>query len=196
MAALARVLRQASEAANAEAALSCLTAELQSLIGDREAHLRPGALKPGERQFSVAGAFLVTPDRRFNMLVAGVGFPPEQRRLSVPIAHGHPGRVVRERQPILLANTDEHADFRQYLKTARMGSSVYAPFFWRGELLGQLLVASQARHTYGPGDLAVATAFAAAAGPLWVAAGGPAFLQGAYPPHPSEAGIPAQPEGG
>jgi hypothetical protein len=183
---------EAAAAADVEAALRCLTHGVQPLVGDPDAHLRPGGLKPGERQFSVAGAFIITPDRAYNMLVANFGFPPDQRRLSIPIALGHPGEIVRTERPLLLANTDEHDTFRQYLKTSRMGSAIFAPFFWHGTMIGHLIVASQARYTYGQADLDILRAFAGLAGPLWIAHGGPEFLAHAYPPDPAEAGFPKQ----
>ena len=106
-----------------EAAIRVLARACYDLLGDREAHLKLGALKPGERQFFVAGAFFVTPDARYHMLVGGVNFPPEQERLMVPIDGGHPGWVHKHRRSLILKNTDEHGEFRQYLKTARMGST-------------------------------------------------------------------------
>ncbi|MEJ0067975.1 MAG: hypothetical protein WDO24_03715 [Pseudomonadota bacterium] len=77
-------------------------------------------MKPGERQFFIAGAFFVTPDKRYHMLVGNVDFPPEQERLMVPIDGGHPGWVYANRSKLILKNTDEHGAFRQYLKTSRM----------------------------------------------------------------------------
>src|SRR5271156_3152370 len=82
-------LRRAAEAAvraeSAEAALRCLVGTVGPLVGDRDAPLKPGNLKPGERQFTVAGAFLIAPDRAAHMLIGSLGFPPEQRRLTIPI---------------------------------------------------------------------------------------------------------------
>lgn len=96
-----------------EAAIRAITRAYYDLLGDREAHLRPDALKPGERQFFVAGAFFVTPDLRYHMLVGNVNFPPEQERLMVPIDGGHPGWVYANRSKLILKNTDEHTAFRQ-----------------------------------------------------------------------------------
>ena len=152
-------------------------------LGDRSAHLRPGALKEGERQYFVSGTFFVTPDRQHHMLVGSIGFPAEQRRLMVPIDGGHPARVMATRAPLLLANTDEDQGFRQYLKSSRMGSSAYAPMLFRGAFLGQLIIAAQARHTLGEADLAALTAAAHLAAACWVAQGGPDWLRAnANPP--------------
>jgi hypothetical protein len=166
----------ASAAAGPEAALRALTTFCHATLGDREAQARPGALKPGERDYRVSGCFLVTPDRRWHMLVGHVGFPPEQARLMIPIEGGHPGRVLRSGQPLLLANTDEDQDFRQYLKTSRMGSSAYAPMWWRGDFLGQIVVAAQARWTYRAEDLAALVLTSRLAAACWVAQGGPDWL--------------------
>lgn len=100
----------------------------------------------------------------------------------VPIDGGHPGWVVAHRRSLLLANTDEDRGFRQYLKTARMGSAAYAPLIWQGEILGLIIVAAKARNTLRPVDLAVLEALAPLAASLWVALGGPRWLAAAYPP--------------
>jgi GAF domain-containing protein len=176
--ALGRAAREACAAAGPEEALRCLTAMAPALLGDKEAHLRPGGLKFGERQFSVCGMFAVTPDARHHLLVAEVGFPTEQHRLRIDIGLAHPGWVFKHRKPLILANTDLDADFKQILKTARMGSALYAPMIWKGELLGQLVLASQARNTYAQVDLDVLVTFAQVSAALWIAHDGPSFLRG------------------
>jgi GAF domain-containing protein len=176
-AALDKAIRAANEAPDAESALGHLTAATREVLGDMEAHLRPGGLKPGERQFTVSGIFLITPDTGHNILVAEHGFPPEQHRLRIPVDLAHPGWVVEHRRPLILANTDEDPGFRQILKTARMGSALYGPMFWRGRMLGQLVTASQARNTYGPVDLEILVCFAHVAAAVFVAQGGPQFLR-------------------
>ena len=175
--ALADATEKAGGAPDVEAALRHLTAATQAVLGDKEAHLRAGGLKPGERQFTVSGIFLVTPDRQHNLLVAEHGFPAEQHRLRIPVDLAHPGWVVKHRRPVILANTDDDTDFKQILKTSRMGSALYAPMSWRGELLGVLVTASQARHTYGQPDLDVMIAFAHVAAAVHMAHGGPEFLR-------------------
>jgi hypothetical protein len=176
LAMLARAGAEACDAPGPEAAMHALARGCFETLGDREAHLRPGALKPGERQYFVAGSFFVTPDRRHHMLVGSLGFPPEQQRLMVPIDGGHPGWVYAHRSTLLLANTDEHDGFRQYLKTSRMGSSIFAPILWQGEFVGQLIMAAQARWTMRPVDLAILVACARIAAGCWIAQGGPAWL--------------------
>ena len=56
--------------------------------------------------------------------------------------------MVKNKKSLLLSNTDEHPDFKQILKTARMGSAMYSPMFCRGNFIGQFITASQARNTY------------------------------------------------
>lgn len=176
-AALKKATLAADNAPDVETALRYLTAATREVLGDKEAHLRPGGLKPGEHQFTVSGIFLITPDGEHNLLVAEHGFPPEQHRLRIPVDLAHPGWVVKHQEPLVLANTDDDPGFRQILKTARMGSALYGPMFWRGHMLGQLVTASQARHTYSPADLEVLACFAHVAAALYVAHGGPEFLR-------------------
>lgn len=149
-------------------------------LGDREAHLRQGALSPGQQQFFVAGGFFVTPDGLCQMLVGNTGFPPEQRRLLIPIDGGHPGRVIATGAPLLLSDTREHQEFRQYLKTARMGSAVYAPLIWEGAAQGLIIMAAQAGGTMGKADLDILVATAPYVVSGWLRTGGPTWLAKEY----------------
>lgn len=174
--------RAALAAPGPEEAIHGIAQAFYATLGDRAAHEKPGALKDGERQFFVAGAFFPTPDRRYHMLVGNVNFPPEQKRLMVPIDGGHPGWVYANRTNLILKNTDEHGGFKQYLKTARMGSTIFAPLFWKGDFVGQLILAAQARNTMRDQDLAALVPCAHIAAGAWIAHGGPAWLATAYPP--------------
>lgn len=149
---------------------------LQARLGDRQAHLRDGAIDPGQTQFFVAGGFLVTPDGTHQMLVGNSGFPPEQERLCIPVDGGDPGRVIASAAPLLLHDTRGHGGFRQYLKTARMGSAVYAPLVRDGRAFGLIITAALAGGTMGEGDLAVIAALAPVVAQLWDDRGGPAWL--------------------
>jgi hypothetical protein len=177
LARLAEATQAANSAPDVESALRDLTAATQEVLGDKEAHLRPGGLRAGERQFTDAGIFLITPDRQHHLLVAEHGFPPEQHRLRIPFDLGHPGWVAQHQRPLVLTNTDEVPDFRQMLKTARMGSALFGPMCWRGQMLGQVITAAQARHTYGPIDLDLFMGFAHVAVAVYMAHGGPEWLR-------------------
>ena len=168
-------------AGDCEDALLGLTRIARDALGDRRAGERPGALKAGERDYRVAGVFAITPDRRYNMLIASVGFPPEQRRLAIPLGWNHPGRVVETGEALLLADTDEHAEFRQFLSSSRMGSSIYHPVRVEGRMVAQIVAAAQARRTYDARDLARLGALAALAGEAWAAHDGDAWLAADYP---------------
>jgi hypothetical protein len=175
--ALNQALATASATDDIETALSAISAGAWTSLGDPSAHERPGALKPGEHQFSVSGYFMLSPGGNEIVLVAEHGFPAEQHRLRIPSDLAHPGWVVKNRQPLLLANTDEDSGFKQILKTARMGSAMYSPLIWRDVFIGLLITASQARNTYDAGDHAAHQAFANAAAAVYMAHDGPAFSQ-------------------
>jgi GAF domain-containing protein len=179
---LAEASLAAANASDPEAMIRELVGPMLALAGDRDAWTRPGNLKPGERQFYVGGCFMVTPDEAWHMLVGNVGFPAEQRRLMIPIDGGHPAHVRDTGRALLLANTDEHGNFKQYLKTSRMGSSIYAPLLWKGRFVGQLIMASQARNTFAQQDLEMLRALSGQAVSLWMAMDGPAWLARDYPP--------------
>jgi len=171
----------ASRESQTEVALTHLTRFAHATLGDHAAAKQPGALLPGERDYRVSGVFVVTPDRRYNMLVANHGFPPEQRRLAIPIEWNHPGEVVRTSKPIHLANTDEHGTFRQFLNTSRMGSSIYFPILSPSGLVAQIVVAAQARWTYCEEDLARLGRLADAASVVWQTTGGDTWVAADYP---------------
>jgi hypothetical protein len=85
--------------------------------------------------------------------------------------------VVQYQRPRVIANTDEAPDFQQILQTSRMGSTLYGPMFRRGQMLGQVITAAQARNTYGPIDLDILMCFAHVAAAVYMAHGGPEWLQ-------------------
>lgn len=175
------IVRQAAAIPDVEGSLAVLTAAARSLLGNRSAAAIGGALKPGERDCRVSGVFLIAPDRRHNVLAANQGFPPEQRRLSIPITWNHPGRVVATERTLLLENTDDHEDFRQFLKTGRMGSSLYAPIFTGNGMIGQIVAAAQARWTYSPDDIPPLLNLAAAAALVWESKGGTDWWDADHP---------------
>lgn len=180
---LPEIAREASGEDTTEAAFCVLTRAVLDLLGDRNAASRPGALLDGERDYRVSGVFLISPDRRHNVLVANHGFPPEQRRLSIPIAWNNPGAVVAGEHYVLLENTDDHREFRQFLKTSKMGSSIYFPIFASGQMIGQIVGAAQARWTYSPVDLAPISALAGLVGLNWDRTDGAAWWSTDHPAH-------------
>ena len=82
---LAEATRAANGAPDVESARGHLTGATREVLGDKEAHLRPGGLRAGECQFVVSGIFLITADRQHNLLVAEHGVPPEQHHLRIPL---------------------------------------------------------------------------------------------------------------
>ncbi len=89
----------------------------------------------------------------------------------------------RSRAPLHLPDTDAlTGEFKQYLKTARMGSSIYVPMLWQGRFLGQVVLAARARNTLDVSDFAVMRAAAPVAAALWMATDGPRWLARTYPP--------------
>lgn len=163
-------------AAGPEEALTVITDLLPRLLGDKESHLEPRNLKEREKQQFACGCFVVTPDGNSNFLLAPINFGPTQRHMKIDINLGHPGWVVQNKKPLLLANTDTHPTFVKILETFRAGSAVFAPVMWGPQLLGQIICASQARNTFCEVDLEVHVAFGHLAAALWMAHHGPEYL--------------------
>ena len=174
---ITRVIQFGNNVVGPESALRlCVEANLR-ITGDAEAYKRPSSLKDGEQHFFVGGIFLVTPGKESHILVADWGFPTEQYRLKIPLDTGHPGWVWKYQVPLILENTDDYSNFKQILRTSRMGSAIYAPMMWQGTFLGQMIAAAQARYTFRPADLDRITTMAAVATSLYVAKGGREWLQ-------------------
>ena len=196
-------LHQATELARGEsdpeAAVRHFTRVARSILGDLDAGAKPGAIKPGERDFKVSGIFFAAPARDHLILLADYDFPTEQRFLRISIRDSRPGHTVRHGAPVVVPNTDLDSSFRQILKTARMGSAVYAPMMWEGQAIGMFNVAAQARNTYDITDLQVAMLFANQATATWIALGGPAYIAGIAAglgawTEPPAASVPPEPE--
>ncbi|HEY7489932.1 MAG TPA: GAF domain-containing protein [Candidatus Tectomicrobia bacterium] len=98
-------------------------------------------------------------------------------RLRIPVDCGPPGWVVRHQRPRVIADTDDAPDCQQILQTARMGSTLYGPLFWQGQMFGQIVTAAQARNTYGPMDLDIFMCFTHVAAAVYMAHGGPEWLR-------------------
>jgi hypothetical protein len=163
-----------------EMALRAVLMPFYNNLGDRNSSFD---LPEGVSQFFVAGAFLVTPDQDWHMLTASLGFPSEQNRLMIPIDGGHPGRVRATGEALYLPDTNAEAGkFKQYLKTARMGSAIYAPMIWQGKFLGQIVMAGRAPNSLHPKDFALMRAAAPLAAAVYVAKGGLEWLVKMYPP--------------
>jgi hypothetical protein len=177
VAALGRATADASEASGAEEALWCFTKTIPEVLGDREAHLKPGNLLEGEKHQFACGAFVVTPDRKSHMIFAPVNYGPTQRHQKVDITLGHPAWVAQNQKPLLLENTAQHASFVKILQTFRAGSVVYGPLMWKKQFLGQIICASQARNVFSAPDLEAHVAFSNAAAIAWVAHGGPDLIK-------------------
>lgn len=175
--ALGEAAEQGAVATNAEEAVQAVTLALANLLGDREAHLCPGNLKAGEFQQFACGAFFLTPDGKSNILIAPINYHPEQKHQKVDATLGHPGWMVKNQKPLLLANTDLDSGFVKILRTFRAGSVCYAPIKLGNIYYGQIICAAQGRNTMTPDDLVVQTAFCQLAAALWVAKAGQEYLK-------------------
>ena len=66
---------------------------------------------------------------------------------------GHPGWVIKNKEKLILTNTDKHKSFVRILKTFRAGSAIYAPIISKNKFIGQIICASQARNVMEEIDL-------------------------------------------
>lgn len=176
-----RVTRGLLEAAAAsrqetdpERALTHITRYARDSLGDPAARERPGAITRGDPDFTISGIFFVAPKRDHMVLLADSGY--DQRLARIGIADSRPGHTVRTGEPAFLANTDHDRLFRQILAKGRVGSTLYLPMKWDGEVLGMFNCAAMARYTYAETDTRTGLAFANLASATWMALGGPRYL--------------------
>ena len=174
---LGQLMKYAQTENAVETILKAFSTAAMKTLGDPSAAKIPGNLKANEYQFSVAGFFLHIPERKESCLVAEQGFPVEQHRLCIPDDVGHPGWVIKKKKPLLLSNTDEHSDFKQILKSARMGSAMYSPMFSSGTFIGQFITASQARQTYRIQDHEIHQVYTSCANLVFNALNGSSILK-------------------
>jgi len=161
---------------------------LKSLVSFLHSNLgywgEPKASTPsdGADETKISGAFMVTPDMNYHMLVANIGFPDEQNHLLIPIDGGHPGHVWRTKAPLLLTSTVTNTDFKQYLKTARMGSVVFTPIMKGDVFLGQFITATKEPDQMTVRDLNLSGIMSTIAFEAWSRNGGQEIMNTIYPP--------------
>lgn len=170
-------LRDAAKASDAEAAIYILNKALSESLGDRQAHLEQGNLKEGETQQFACGAFFLSEDGKENVLIGPVNYHPDQKNMRIDATLGHPGWIVANKKPLILTNTDHEPSFVKILRTFRAGSVVYAPIFWGGQFLGQIICACQARNVMRQVDLDKLEVVCRMAGMVWAAHKGPEYLR-------------------
>ena len=174
-------LQAAAEASRVETdpelAVSRITRIALEVLGERASAPQSGGTKAGAAEFKCAGIFFAAPARDHLILLAEQGYPPEQHRARISIHDSNPGLVVRTGQPKIVPNTDEDPNFRQILKTTRVGSSVYLPVVWQRQVLGMFNVAAQARYALAEPDLRMGLLFANLSAATWMALDGPRYLE-------------------
>lgn len=164
--------------ADPERAVRHFTRITRQVLGDPEAPAKPGALKPGETQFTCSGIFFLAPARDHMTLLADHGFPANQRLARISSKDSRPGNTVQTGIPAVVPDTDVDPIFRQILASGRVGSSVYVPMHWQGQVIGMFNTAAQARSMYDETDMRMQVLFAGMAAVTWMALGGPAYLAG------------------
>jgi hypothetical protein len=175
---VARGLAQAAAASRVETdpekALLAITECARASVGDPTARERPGAVNPGDPDFVISGIFFVAPTRDHMVLVVDNGF--DVRLARIGINDSRPGNTVRTGEPAFLANTDHDKLFRQIIPKGRVGSSLYLPMKWGGDVIGMFNVAAMARYTFEETDTRTGILFADLAAATWMALGGPRYL--------------------
>ncbi|MBC7230731.1 MAG: GAF domain-containing protein [Actinobacteria bacterium] len=101
----------------------------------------------------VAMVFRLEKDGERLVVASCDGVSESEAGLEVPLGYGIIGRVLEEREPLLLKDTDMEREFRQLLETRRIRSAVYSPLKWRDEIYGVALAGNQERDSLDDNDL-------------------------------------------
>ncbi len=88
------------------------------------------------------------------------GVSESEADLEIPVGYGVIGRVLEEKEPVLLMDTDTEREFRHLLESQRIRSAVYAPMKWRDEVYGVALAGNQERDSLNENDLNLISALA------------------------------------
>lgn len=104
--------------------------------------------------------FSYSPDRESLSIAASDGVSEGEANLSVPLEYGVVGQVVRERESVLLHDTDRERGYRQLLESQRIRSAIYAPMKWRDEVYGVAFAGSQTKDGFNENDLNLLSALA------------------------------------
>ena len=134
-----------------EKALSIISHTAYKYIGFRKNNPSK-ILKLNEKDQYACGFFLVL-NKNKQILIAPQNYGKEQNYLIINTNLGHPAWVIKNKQPLLLKNTDEHESFVKILATFRAGSVVYSPMLWGNKFLGQIICASEARNVMDEASL-------------------------------------------
>ena len=166
-------LRTALQVTKPEEALAKVTEQLHELLGDKSAPDKPGSLKPGEHQFTITAVDILHPNREHFTFMGQQNFPAHQKHQQVPASTGHLAVILENEEPLRIDDLHSDPKFVQVLSSAAMGSLLTHPMKWRGEMIGFIFVAAQARGMYRQIDASILASFADVATAAWVALQGP-----------------------
>ncbi|MSP11152.1 MAG: GAF domain-containing protein [Pelagibacteraceae bacterium] len=109
-------------------------------------------LKHSEKDQYACGFFLIL-NKTKQILIAPQNYGAEQNYLIIKTNLGHPAWVIKNKQSLLLKNTDDHKSFVKILATFKAGSVVYSPMVSGNRFIGQIICASQARNVMNEDSL-------------------------------------------
>ncbi|RJP34116.1 MAG: GAF domain-containing protein [Actinobacteria bacterium] len=87
------------------------------------------------------------------IIAASDGVSESEANLAIPIDYGMIGTVVRDKNTILLQDTDKEQEYRQLLESQRIRSAIYTPMKWREEVYGVAFAGNQERESFNENDL-------------------------------------------
>jgi HD-GYP domain-containing protein (c-di-GMP phosphodiesterase class II) len=105
-------------------------------------------------------AFRLDQEKGSLNLAASYGLSEGESNLVIPADFGMAGKVLKTREAILLANTDQEPDYRQLLESQRIRSAIFAPLKWREEVYGVIFAGNQQKESLNENDCNLLSALA------------------------------------
>ena len=92
------------------------------------------------------------------------GVSESEANLTIPADYGMISKAVMDRESMLLLDTDNVREYRQFLESQRIRSVIYTPMKWREEIYGVAFAGNQDRESFNENDLNLISAMSVQAG--------------------------------
>lgn len=100
------------------------------------------------------------PDRGELAVVASEGVGESEASIVLPRDYGLVGKVLDNRESMMVRDTDLEWGYRQFLETHRIRSALYSPLKWRDEIYGVVFAGNHLKDSFTPYDLNLMSALA------------------------------------
>lgn len=97
--------------------------------------------------------FRLDPEGERLSVVASEGVSSGEAAIVLPRDYGLVGKVLENRKPMMVRDTDLEWGYRQFLETHRIRSALYTPLKWREEIYGVVFAGNHLKDSFTDNDL-------------------------------------------